>query len=398
MKLKWLKPLLGSTGPFTTVYLDATRAQTAGNTEAADRWKGLRRELEHKGAAARVLDEIGERAARPTGVAGPHGRVLIADCEGVRVDRLLAEPPARSSVMFGPVPALLEAARAADQTVEYLLVEVDRQGADLFWSDATGHLGGDHEVVEGGHDVVHKMREGGMSTGRMETRVEDSWERNAEAVAAGLDRRVAVREPELILVTGDVRAVALVREEVGQRVRELLVEVPGGSRAEGVKVDCFRSRVLAALEQYRIRRREQVLRVFRREQGRDEGAVTELGDVIEVLRRGQVAELVFAEPIPGQASVLARRTVWVGPEPLQIGLDRADLTTIGVTDGAEELPADVGLVRAALGQDAGVTFAVDGSVELIDGVGAVLRWSDQGTPSESLMSQSADRARMHEVG
>ena len=83
--------------------------------------------------------------------------------------------------------------------------------------------------------------------------------------------------------------------------------------------------------------------------------------------------------------------------PLQIGLERADLTTIGVTDGAEELPADVGLVRAALGQDAGVTFAVDGSVELIDGVGAVLRWSDQGTPSESLMSQSADHARKREV-
>jgi len=89
--------------------------------------------------------------------------------------------------------------------------------------------------------------------------------------------------------------------------------------------------------------------------------------------------------------------MWVGPDPLQVGLDRGDLESIGVTDGARELPAEVALVRAAIGQDAGVTFAVDGSVDLIDGVGAVLRWSDPGTPSESLVSQSGDQARLREV-
>lgn len=398
MKLQWLKPLLGRTGPFTTVYLDATRADAAGETEAEDRWKGLRRQLEHEGAPPRVLEEIGERIARPVRVAGPHGRVLIADLEGVRVDRMLAEPPARSVAVYGPVPALLEAVRAADQTVEYLLVEVDRQGADLLWCTPSGHLaGGDREVIEGGHDVVHKVREGGMSSRRLGTRAEDSWERNAAVVAAELDRQVAAREPELIVVTGDVRAVALVCDAVGQRVRELLVEVPGGSRAAGVNEVAFEHRVRSTLEQFRVRRREQVLNVFRQEQGRDEGAVTELGDVIEVLRRGQVRDLVLAEPPLGQDSALAHRTVWVGPDALQIGLDRADLEAIGVGDDARELPAEIGLVRAALGQDAGVTFAVNGSVELIDGVGAVLRWSDQGTPSESLVSQSGDQARLREV-
>jgi len=92
-----------------------------------------------------------------------------------------------------------------------------------------------HDVIDGGHDVVHKMREGGMSHRRMQTRAEDSWERNADAVAAELDRVVATREPELVLITGDVRAVALVRDGVGQRAAELLVEVPGGSRAQGMK-------------------------------------------------------------------------------------------------------------------------------------------------------------------
>ena len=398
MKLQWLKPLLESTGPFTTVYLDATRADAAGETEAVDRWKILRRELEHEGAHRPVLDEIGELIARPTRVAGPHGRVLIADAEGVRVDRVLAEPPAHSVALHSPVPDLLPAVRAADQSVDYLLVEVDRLGADLYSCDLSGRLsGGEHEVVEGGHDVVHKVREGGMSHRRMQTRAEDSWERNAAAVAAELDRHVSAHEPELILVTGDVRAVALVCDAVGQRVRELVVEVPGGSRRTGANPGAFTQRVRATLERFRVRRREQVLDVFRQGQGRDEGAVTELGDVIEVLRRGQVRDLVLADPPAGQDSALAQRTVWVGPNALQLGLDRADLAAIGVTDDARELPADIGLVRAALGQDAGVTFAVDGSVELIDGVGAVLRWSDQGTPRESLLSQSADQARLRDV-
>jgi len=398
MKLPWLKPLLGRTGPFTTVYLDATRSVAAGESEVSDRWKVLRRELEHRGASARLLDEIGDLVGRPTRVVGPHGRVLIADVDGVRVDRVLAEPPARSVAHLGDVPALMPAVRAADQSVDHLVVVVDRHGADLLFSDPSGRLaGGDRAVVEGDHDAVDKAREGGISDRRKQTRAEDSWERNAATVAAELDRIVMVPDLELIVITGDVRAVALVGEAVGQRVRELIVEVPGGSRSTGVKEGAFAHKVAAALEQFRVRRREEVLDDFRQQQGRDEGAVTELGDVLEVLRRGQVRDLVLAEPPAGQSSELSERTVWVGPGPLQIAVERSELEAIGVTDGARELPAEVGLVRAALGQDAGVTFAIDGSVELIDGVGAVLRWSDQGTPSESLPSQSADRLRLREV-
>ena len=78
---------------------------------------------------------------------------------------------------------------------------------------------------------MHKTREGGLDR-RSQTRAEDSWERNAEAVAAVLDKRVAERSPDLVLVTGDMRAVALVCERLGQQARELVVEVPGGgSRA-----------------------------------------------------------------------------------------------------------------------------------------------------------------------
>ena len=397
MDLHWLKPLLGRPSPFTTVYLDATRTGANADAEAADRWRAVRRSLERDGASAGVLDDIAELVSVPTGVRGPHGRVVVADADGVVVDRVLSEPPAQSHAMFGPAPALLPAVRAADETVTYLLVAVDRNGADLTWA-AGGTVrtegGPETETVDGGHDDVHKTREGGLDR-RSQTRAEDSWGRNAEAVAVVLDKRVAERGPNLVLITGDVRAVALVREAVGQPTRELLIDVPGGGRGEGLKKGSFEAHVAETLAAYRKRRSDAVLDRFREAQGRGGGAVTTLEDVIEVLRRGQVAELVLH--VDSLTSGLADRTLWVGPEPLQVATSAGDLASIGVTGGAEEMDANVALVRAALGQDAGLTFAEDGTVDLVDGIGAVLRWSDDSTPSEAVPTQSADQARLRTV-
>ena len=387
MDLRWLKPLLGRPAPFTSVFLDATRADASGDEEVLGRWRALRRELEPQGATAAVLDELEERVARPLGVSGPHGRVLLADAEGVRIDRCVAAPPAASSATFGPVPVLLPAAQAADESSRSLLVVVDRQGADLTWSDGTGVRDTEHWVVEGDHDALHKVRDGGLS----DKRAEDSWDRNAEAVAAEVDRAVASRDPEVVLLTGDVRAVALVRDAVGQPVRDRLVEVAGGSRAEGVHRE-FGHKVAESLEAFRWRRREASLARYREQQGRGSGAVTALEDVVAVLQRGQVAELVIS-PTSG----LGSRTLWVGPEPLQLALSETELGVIGVDGPVRPMPADAALLRAAVGQDAGLTLVDDGQVELVDGVGAVLRWSDGSTPSEAVPTLSSDQMRLRRI-
>jgi hypothetical protein len=387
VELHWLKPLLGRPGPFVTVHLDATRADAAGDEEVAGRWRALRRDLERAGAGAGVLDAIEERVTRPTGVTGPHGRVVIADTVDVVVDRVLREPPALSTAVLDAVPVLLPAARAADQSTRFLLVEIDRQGADLTWSDGTGPRPAAKEVVEGGHDVLHKVREGGgWGERRVQTRAEDSWERNAGVVAADLEKQVAERCPGLL------------RDAVGAKVREVLVEVPGGSRADGVNQQAFKAKVGAALDAYRERRREAVLDRYRSEQGRGGAAVTALEDVVAVLQRGQVAELLLDDAATLPDSALHERTLWVGPEPLQVAVSEDDLAVLGVPGGeGRAMPADVALLRAALGQDAGLTIAPADAVELVDGAGAVLRWSDGSTPSEAVPSQSQDQRRLHKV-
>jgi hypothetical protein len=399
VELHWLKPLLGRPAPFITVHLDATRADASGDEEVAGRWRSLRRELERSGARPEVLDDIEQRVTRPTGVAGPHGRVVVADAEGVVIDRVLKEPPAQSTAVLDDVPNLMPAARVADQATKFLLVEIDRQGADFTWSDGSGLREAEKESVEGDHDVLRKVKEtgDGWRSRRVQMRAEDSWERNAETVAADLDRQVIARKPEVVLLTGDVRAVPLLCNAVGARTKDLIVEVPGGSRADGVNQEVFRQRVVEALEAFRQRRREGVLDAYREELGRGAAAVTSVDDVVTVLQRGQVRELVLHEDVTLPGSPLSDRRLWVGPEPLQIASSEADLVGIGVTEGARQMPADVALLRAALGQDAGLTIVPDGQAEMVDGIGALLRWNDGSTPSEALPTQSADQSRLHDV-
>ncbi len=396
MKLDSLKPLLHHDGPLTTVCLDVTRGDEAGDRELRARWNGLRRELERKGAPSGTLDAIEEVVLRPTHVPGNHGRYVVASGERILFDRVLADAPVRDEAFHDGSPSLLPAVRAADEAVRYLLVEIDRQGADLSWSGTESHAPETElDQVDGGHDVLHKVRAGGWSHRRMQTRVEDSWERNAEAVAAELERAVNEHRPELVMVTGDVRAVALLRDAVGHATAELLVEVPGGSRADGVNEGAFAAKLAEVLEAFRARRREAVVDRIREALGRGEGAVTELGDVVDVLRRGQVDELVILRNAAGDSVAhLNERSLWVGPDPMQVATTKADLAALGVADrDAQQLRADIAVLRTALAQDAGLTFALEGSIDLVDGLGALLRWTDAATPHEAAPSYTQDRRR-----
>lgn len=376
MKLDSLKPLLDHDGALTTVCLDVTKADEAGDREIRNRWHSLKRSLEHQGAPEETVEAIADVVLRPTHVPGPHGRLVVASGTEILFDRVLADAPARQEAFHADDPLLMPAAQAIDEAVRYLLVEVDRTGADLTWSGVNLP----DEEVAGGHDVLHKVRAGGWSHRRMQTRVEDSWERNAGAVAAELDRLVGQAHPEVVLLTGDVRAVAMLRDEVGKAVSEVLIEVPGGSRADGVKEDVFAARLHEVMEDYRARRRDAVIDRLHEALGRG-GGVTSLEDVVEVLRRGQVDELVISQDAAGLPAPLAERELWTSDDPLAISVRRSEVEAQGQVP--RKLRADIAVLRAAVAQDAGVTFAPEDRVALAGGLGAVLRWTDPATPHET---------------
>lgn len=397
MHLHVLKPLLGRPGPFTTVYVDATPIDTGADQDAAERWKGLRRSVHAADRVdAAVLDEIGERLATPDGRHEPHGRVIVADAHGVVIDRLLSVPPTTSRIDVGPTPALLPVVRAAEESVRLLVAAVDRTGADLTRL-TTGERTRAPETttVQGGHDEVHKLREGDLSR-RSQTRAEDSWQRNAETIARALDKAVAEDAPDLVVLTGDVRTVALVKDAVTQQVRDRLTEAAGGGRGEGVREEAFKARLGEVTADFRARRRKGVLARFAEALGRGDGAVSGLADTVEVLRRGQVAELVLT--VDAVEGPLSARELWVGPEPLQLATSAGDLEGLGLAAAPRRMTAHVALVRAAVAQDAGITVADEGEVAAVDGVGAVLRWSDGSTPRGTVLSQSSDGRRLRSLG
>lgn len=177
MKLDSLKPLLDHDGPLTTVCMDVTRAEEAGDRELRSRWNGLRRRLEAAGTPRATIEAIAEVVLRPTHVPGLAGRFVVAAGDEIVYDRVLAAPPAHEEAFHDGAPALMPAVQAEEEAARYLLVEVDRSGADLTWSGTdtpAPEPAGDH--IEGGHDVLHKVRSsGGWSSRRLRSRVEDSW-------------------------------------------------------------------------------------------------------------------------------------------------------------------------------------------------------------------------------
>jgi hypothetical protein len=338
----------------------------------------------------------------------------------VLVDKALRTAPTVATGVWHRVPALLQAALAADEEVTALKVAVDRTGADLW---LVGPGGWDAPRTVGApHDDVSKVAPGGSSRGAgtggggagggdrggssaVEARAEDSFARNAEAFAREVERVVAETRPEIVLLYGDTRTVHAVHGALGRPVAQLTVEVAGGSRGAGVHEGAFADNVEDALDSFRERRREVVLAELRQGQGREQGAVSGVDDVVAVLARGQVKALVLAEDVGYDGALVAGadnargplsgRCLWIGPDPLAIATSRATLEDAGYTDGLEELPAAIALVRAAVGQDADLTVCPEGAAELIDGVGATLRWYDGSTPHEvaATMSRDADLLR-----
>jgi hypothetical protein len=69
-------------------------------------------------------------------------------------------------------------------------------------------------------------------------------------------------------------------------------------------------------------------------------------------------------------------SMWIGPELHQLAIDPADLAATGV-DRPQPAAAGDALVRAAVGEQAEIVAVSAAEVDLSDGVGAVLRYSDQ---------------------
>ncbi|MET0864597.1 MAG: Vms1/Ankzf1 family peptidyl-tRNA hydrolase, partial [Nakamurella sp.] len=313
-----------------------------------------------------------------TGLAGPHGRLVVADPDGIALDLVLPDRPVRNEVHYGPAPHLLPAFRALHGTIPHLLAEVDRTGADITVVDLLG-TDADHVHVQGTHDVVHKVPGGQTSQRRMQGRAEDSWARNAAEVAKELDTLVAQHRPAAVLLAGDVTAVGDVVAAASGQVKDLAIRLTSGGRASGASAEALAAEVKEVLADQQQKAAAGLLDRFNTAEGRQEAAVQSLEDVVDAARRMQVEELLLHD------NPMSTLKLWIGDEPGQLGLREVEVRSLGATN-PRQVRADTALIWALVYADSGITLLDPEQRDLEDGVGALLRYADRSTPHDEIYS------------
>jgi hypothetical protein len=373
VNLSFLTPVFEVPGPFATAYLDATRSEESAPHEIALRWRHHRDELAREGAPDPLLDEMEAAALANDGYPGRHGRVVVGANKEIVLDATLPHVPQRESAAWAPLPHLLPYVRQHIWTVPHVLAVVDRVGADV---KAYGSLSEprDEREVDGRTLHIHKVKVGGWSHKQFQRRSENLWDQNAREVAEAVDALVAEVGAKVLAVAGDVRAREALERHLGSRSREALVILEHGGRAAGASDEALREELLTKVRLRAVDDMSDILRRFEEQRGRHEAAVEGLPAVVAALRRGQV-DTVLLRDDPSATTQL-----WVGPEPLHLGLDTADIEALGVSEPLQDR-ADAAIVRALAATDAALVLAPAGKASLADGLGALLRYTDAATGS-----------------
>jgi hypothetical protein len=349
-------------GPFATVYLTTEPEVENAAQKSLVHWQNARRDLSEAGAPDSVLEKMEQNVAHAH-TLGPC-LAMVADSEEVRHTEHGPEVPVRDRAWWGPLPRLTGMIEWRQNSPAHLIVLADRIGADLH---SVGW--GVPEIVTsaGGDDDPHrKVGPGGWSQRRYQERAENTWEENAEDVAAMVARMADAVDPQAIFVAGDVRALQMLRDELRDDLKPLVTEVSGGRSADG-SLDQVAGEITKQLEILTGQQTMTLVERFREESGQGDRAAEGAAATLAALARAQVDTLLVADDADDE------RTAWFGPEAVHVAIKPSDLHALGVDDPTEARLIDVA-VRAALGTGAGIRI-VPAEVAPKDGIGAILRWS-----------------------
>jgi hypothetical protein len=347
-----------------TVWLDATRSTESGAHEVHLRWDDVRSHLAPD-VKPELLDRVGA-AIEADRTPGRHGLLLVAAGDDVLLIEPLREPPAVSSGSVAALPRLMPYLADRSQDVPHVVVIADRTGADILTVSATGVT--DTRSVDGPSTYpVHRTGRDDWSERHFQLRVENTWEANAKNVADEARRRVNDISARLVVVAGDVRARQMIADDLGSNHGFVVRAVEQGGRAAGSSSEALEKAVRDQVLHQIWHERREVLEHLQQNLGRREYAVAGVGAVVEALRAAQADTVILSDD---PSSTL---TAWIGPEPMQFGMDDAEAAAFGVTD-VQHTRFDSALVRAVVGTGAALLVTPGAHDYLDGGIGALLRF------------------------
>ncbi|SFW80628.1 Vms1/Ankzf1 family peptidyl-tRNA hydrolase [Amycolatopsis australiensis] len=356
-----LRGLTTADGPFASVHFDFSHDTEDAAKQLELRLKEIEAALSDQGADPATTEAVLRAVRGSEPPAGKAGRSIIAAHGKVLLDRRLDAPPPSQVVRFSPLPYLLPLATHSEEIPRYVLVVVDRVGAEITeYGDGEPHT----RTIDGENHPVHKVRGGGTAHHNLQNAAEETARRNVVAVADHVAKAVQRCGARLVVLAGEKQARTALHESLPEPVRRIAHEVDAGSRAAGSSRDELDRRVHELLTGRHLAELDDVAERFRAESGRGAGlAVSGLEAVTNALAEANVETLLVGSP--GDTSVFG------GPDPAQVAVGKAGLQALGVT-APEPRRADEAIPFAAVATGAEVVV-LDERVDLWEGFGALLR-------------------------
>lgn len=353
-----------------------------GEDERDTRRRSLLDRIAEQGAPVAAVEAV--RARLEATREGPLTLALFVAGDGTLLhEQLTPRTGPVDEAGWGAPPPLLPLLARLQERPPFVLVVIDRVGADL-WSSPGGDSAVRIETVLGPDDEIQRNAPGGwqgLTQGRYQHRAEDSWMHNARHVASAAVARVAEVGAQVLILSGDVRAVQFLTDALPPLPGVLVRRISGSRSADGSQSG-RRERVeeelrAAAADQTRL-----VLDLLRENLEPGGLGVAGWSDTVDALAAGRVAALLVADGMradgPRADGVRAEaapgaRTVWFGAGATDVFRDHDAAALTGRPVEAGNL-VDVA-VRAALLSGARVRVVTgDDAAELPDGLGAVCRF------------------------
>lgn len=209
-----LRPLIDADGPFLTVLLPAPSRHADAAERFAVRCKNALKEVSGDWPADDLLAFEQELAALPHHAGDS---VIVIRAAGGPMHVEFIHDPVEPRLFEGPLPRLAPLIESRQRTIAHVVVDADKAGAGITAFDGGRVLGS--EIVEGETEHIHRGHPGGWSQRRFQQRAENTWDENADDIAAAADefaRRVAAR---LVAVAGPARARSMVVDSLDALVR-----------------------------------------------------------------------------------------------------------------------------------------------------------------------------------
>ncbi|OCB40203.1 hypothetical protein A5675_11940 [Mycobacterium malmoense] len=358
------RKLLEAPAPFASVYFDDSHDTHDAEAQLELKWRALKEELESRGAAAAVTDEIGRAVLDLRPPIGRSGRGIVASAERVLLNEHLTRPTAETVVRVSELPFVLPIVELGFDYPDYLLAVVDHTGADI-----TTHVNGAlrTETVDGGGYPVHKAA--GAETagyGDPQLRTDEAARKNMRAVADRIGELVDDKSIEMIFVVGEVRSRSDLLSTLPDRVRDRAIQLQVGARHSGHDDEEVQRGIEAEFVKRRLQVIDDAAARFTAEVGRQSGLAAEgLDAVCSALRQGAVETLIVGDV--GDATV-------VSDEGLTTVAPNENVLSEQGAAPAKTLRADEALPLFAISVGAALV-RTDERIAPADGVGALLRYA-----------------------